>query len=132
MQIKFDPANPADIEAVQKILALLDHVPVEAINAAPEAPAPTAEPAAPAPAKRGRKPKAAAEPVVAEEVVEPVVAKPTAQASYTIDDVRAALQQYTAAHGVTGGIALLKSFHASRISELPAASYAEFIGQCQP
>jgi len=51
-------------------------------------------------------------------------------AASTIDDVRAALQAYTAKHGVPAGIDLLKGFGAARISELKDADYAAFVEQC--
>lgn len=50
---------------------------------------------------------------------------------YTIDDVRAALQAFTAKAGIDGGIQLLKNFGAQRISELKASDYAAFVGACQ-
>lgn len=51
-------------------------------------------------------------------------------AAATIDDVRAALQAYTAKHGVPAGIDLLKGFGAARISELKEADYAAFVEKC--
>lgn len=51
-------------------------------------------------------------------------------AASTIDDVRAALQAYTAKHGVPAGIDLLKGFGAARISELKDADYAAFVEKC--
>lgn len=59
--------------------------------------------------------------------VEPEPAK-----AYTIDDVRAALQAFTAEHGMADGIALLKNFGAARVSELKVGDYAAFIAGCQP
>lgn len=49
----------------------------------------------------------------------------------TLDDVRAALQGFTAAKGVPAGIELLKEFGAARISELKAEQFAAFIGKCE-
>jgi len=48
----------------------------------------------------------------------------------TLDDVRAALQRYTAANSMPQGIALLKNYGASRISELDIDQYALFIAEC--
>lgn len=48
----------------------------------------------------------------------------------TLDDVRGALQGYTAKHGVPAGIELLKKFDAGRISELNADQYAAFVEAC--
>lgn len=55
--------------------------------------------------------------------------EPPAKA-YTIDDVRAALQGFTAQHGMASGIDLLKNFGASRVSELKVGDYAAFIAGC--
>jgi hypothetical protein len=54
---------------------------------------------------------------------------PTAE-SFTIDDVRAALQRYTAANSMPQGIALLKNYGAGRISELREDQYSLFISEC--
>lgn len=51
-------------------------------------------------------------------------------ASRTIDDVRAALQRYTASHSMTEGIALLKGYGAGRISELSEEQYPLFVAEC--
>lgn len=50
---------------------------------------------------------------------------------FTIDDVRSALQAFTTKAGIDGGIQLLKTFGAQRISELKADQYAAFIAGCQ-
>lgn len=49
---------------------------------------------------------------------------------YTIDDVRGALQAFTAKAGIEGGIQLLRNFGAQRISELKASDYAAFVAGC--
>lgn len=49
---------------------------------------------------------------------------------YSLDEVRAALQQFTAAKGVPAGIELLKKFGAGRISELADTDYASFVAEC--
>jgi hypothetical protein len=49
---------------------------------------------------------------------------------YTLDDVRAALQAFTASKGMPEGIAVLKSFQAVRVSELKPEQYADFIKAC--
>lgn len=86
------------------------------------------EPAAPAPEKRTRKPKPAdPAPAPAPEggggPVEPTKAP-------TLDEVRAALQGYTARHSIEDGIELLKEFKAGRISELKADDYTAFVAKC--
>lgn len=115
--------------------------------------------AAPAPekAKRGRKPKAekidAPEdpkepPVVVtgqewiapgnvEETDAPAAVEETVSGAdvseakpLTLDEVRAALQQFTTANGIPAGIALLKEFNAGRISELDASNYSAFAARC--
>lgn len=48
----------------------------------------------------------------------------------TLDDVRTALQAFTADKGVPAGIELLKEFGAARISELKSEHYGAFIGKC--
>lgn len=55
------------------------------------------------------------------------VAAPT---TLTIDDVRTALQGFTAKNGVPVGITLLKEFGAQRISELKRDQFAAFIEKC--
>lgn len=154
ISLNFDTLNPADVKALNFILANLDGAlktqatPVAEAQPAP-APAPAAE--APAPAKRGRKAKeeAAAQvekpapdaggslaPSVPEagsnaEVSDAVpTAKAASDKELSIDDVRAALQQFTVAHGVPKGIELLKEYGASRISELGAEHYAAFVEAC--
>lgn len=51
-------------------------------------------------------------------------------ATFTLDEVRSALQQFTAAKGVPAGIELLKKFNAGRISELAEGDYASFVAEC--
>lgn len=80
--------------------------------------------AAPAPAPE------VAEAPKPEPVAAPVETAPSASAEATLDDVRAALQAFTAAKGVPAGIELLKEFGAARISELKAENFAAFIGKC--
>lgn len=53
---------------------------------------------------------------------------PTAEP--TIDDVRAALQRFTAANGMDKGIALLKNYGARLIGELSALDWMPFIERC--
>lgn len=115
-----------------------------------------AAPAAPEKPKRGRKPKSenhvvvktgeewigaakaveeleaevAEEAAAAEEPDVPVVQEAADPATFTIDEVRAALQQFTAAKGVPAGIELLKKFGAGRISELAEGDYASFVAEC--
>lgn len=55
----------------------------------------------------------------------------TAQAkTLTLDEVRAALQQFTASKGVPAGIELLKKYNAGRISELAEEHFAAFAAEC--
>ncbi len=51
-------------------------------------------------------------------------------ATYTLDDIRDALQTYTAAKGVPAGVELLKKYGAVRSSELAEQHYASFIKEC--
>lgn len=48
----------------------------------------------------------------------------------SLDEVRAALQTFTASKGVPAGIELLKKYGAGRISELEEANYAAFAADC--
>lgn len=156
MQITFDTANPQDLEILLTILpkfapahhhadaqpAVVNTGSTESAEYHPqstEVSAVSGADAAPAPVKkRGRmKPEVreeepAPEPVEAvEAVVEAEPVEPEPAKAYTIDDVRAALQSYTAKAGIDGGIQLLKNFGAQRISELKAGDYAAFVGACQ-
>lgn len=90
---------------------------MEAARAAETAPAP--EPAAETPA--GEEIEAAPDAAPA-----PTVAK-----TFTQDDVRNALQNYTKAKGLTAGIDLLNSYDVRRISELNPEFYAEVIAKCE-
>lgn len=86
------------------------------------------------PKKRGRKPK---EDVVTAEQAAAVdetacIEQPKAR-PITIDDLRAALQRFTAASGMPAGIELLKGFGCNRISELAEKGddvKAAFIAKC--
>lgn len=95
--------------------------------------------------KRGRKPKVDApepEPITSGDEWKVPETKPDPQRDanpqpegepvkqLTLDDVRGALQQFTAEKGVPAGVELLKKFNAGRISELAAADYAEFVKAC--
>lgn len=63
-------------------------------------------------------------------VAEPAPAVAPAAPAPTLDQVRAALQQFTAEKGVPAGVELLKKFNAGRISELAEADYAAFVAEC--
>lgn len=98
---------------------------------------PVADPAPAAPVKKTRAKKEAVEqvekPVDTESSANTAATEATAGTSakpLTLDEVRAALQQYTASKGVPAGIELLKKFGAGRISELDADNYASFVAEC--
>jgi hypothetical protein len=79
---------------------------------------------------RGRKPKET--PVAAEpekESAPNTASVETSTKEYTIDDVRTALQEYTSKHDFAKGVELVKSFNASRVSDIPADQYAAFIAK---
>lgn len=113
----------------------IDQVVVQAQEKAEPAPLQAQEEAAPKEAvKRTRRTKAEmaadagnAVPAAAEKAAP---ATDSATADLTIDDVRAALQRYTAVHGMPDGIALLKNYGAGRISELGLEQYPLFIAEC--
>ena len=160
MQITFDTTNAQDLKILSVLMDLAtsqsqmrEHVQPEVTNntgttatgvssLSPEGSGvsgPVAEQAPAAPVKRTRKPKEeAAAPVEKPEeptgsstksedadVSEPAPAKPL-----SLDEVRAALQQFTAKNGVPAGIDLLKTYGAGRISELNADQYADFVERC--
>ncbi|HEX3139921.1 MAG TPA: hypothetical protein VHQ87_07690, partial [Rhizobacter sp.] len=68
------------------------------------------------------------------EVASPAANTDPVQAQHlTIDDLRAALQRFTAAHGMPAGIELLKGFECARISELAEKGddvKAAFVAKC--
>lgn len=117
------PAAQADVPVVSAELP-------ESLRA--EAQAVAAANAEPVKRGRGRPRKAPTHAELASTVgpdVEPE-AEPEPAKPLTVDDVRAALQGFTAAKGVPAGLALLKTFGASRISELKAEDYAAFVKGC--
>lgn len=153
-QINLDTSNHADSVTLDALLSSIERI--KSFKAECEAPAPSqpspqppvetpaqtaseapSEPAtdveAATPAKRGRKPKNELKTDPEVEVQpepEPVVVAEPELRALSIDEVRAALQQYTAAKGVPAGIELLKKFSAGRISELAAEQYAAFVAEC--
>lgn len=92
----------------------------DALHLADASPAPET-----APKRRGRKPKAEAAPEPETDEADDAGENPP-----TVDDVRAALQDYTVAHGIPAGTALLKEFGAARISELNEGDYHAFVKRC--
>jgi hypothetical protein len=139
MQLHIDLTSAHECVIALRILNSL--MPATAAVAAPPAPQPVVEPVveAAAPAEpepevekpKARKPKAKEEAPVAE--TPPwVEAAPKAQ-PLTIDDLRAALQRFTAKEGMPAGIELLKGFGCNRISELaekPDAMKGDFVAAC--
>lgn len=160
MQITFDLTNAEHLRVVQRIVGALAapaaplglpvvtaelpesaSAAVAVLATANAKPDPVVIVAEDAPVKRGpgrpRKAKIAApEGTLAAAVdsareAEEVETPPAEPAKpLTVDDVRAALQGFTAAHGVPAGLALLKTFGASRISELKAEDYPAFVKGC--
>lgn len=151
-QINLDTSNHADSVTLDALLSSIERI--KSFKAECEAPAPSqpspqppvetpaqtaseapSEPAtdveAATPAKRGRKPKneLKTDPEVEVQPEPVVVAEPELRA-LSIDEVRAALQQYTAAKGVPAGIELLKEYGAGRISELSSSQYPLFVERC--
>lgn len=154
-QVNLDTSNHADSVTLDALLSSLERIksfkaeceapvpsqppapsqpPVETpAQTASEAPsAPSMEEAATTPAKRGRKPKnePKTEPEAVQSEPEPVVVAEPEVKALSIDEVRAALQQFTAAKGVPAGIDLLKEFGAGRISELSSGQYQVFVERC--
>ena len=148
MNITFDTNNPKDLEFLDRFLAVV--APTVAPAVAPyESPTLPCEgngvgeeaevDAAPATdKKRGRKPKEvvavervkeSASPVEPQSGTDAVVSAPHDK-PLTLDDVRAALQQYTAVKGIVEGMRLLRKYDAGRVSELSADKYSAFIAEC--
>lgn len=154
MQITFDTTNPQDLEILDALFSNLKlpvngkAQPAVAQNTGTTAtgftsPLPegsgvsgaVAEAAAPTPEKKTRAKKSVA---TAGEV--PTSSTPAADTAasaasstdkpLTLDEVRAALQAFTAAKGVPAGIELLKKYNAGRISELAEENFAAFVADC--
>lgn len=56
--------------------------------------------------------------------------EPSEPVTYTLDDIRNALQTYIAAKGLPAGVELLKKYGTIRSSELEEQHYASFIKEC--
>lgn len=85
---------------------------------------------------RGRPRKETAQESTAPAVEEQAPAEPAKESAQpiTIDDLRSALQVFTAKNGIEAGKALLEKHGAGRISEMaeqPEAAKAAFIKECQ-
>ena len=146
MQITFDTRNPQDLTILEQLFKNIELLkPEQAAQPAPEPasePQPVAKEEAVAEekpkrtrkAKEEAKPEPHPEPEVEPETesadVEVEVVATVDPATFTLDEVRAALQQFAADKGVPAGIELLKKFGAGRISELKEDDYASFIAEC--
>lgn len=85
---------------------------------------------------RGRPRKETAQESTAPAVEEQAPAEPATESAQpiTIDDLRAALQVFTAKNGIEAGMPLLAQYNARRISEMaeqPEDAKAAFIKECQ-
>jgi hypothetical protein len=150
MQITFDTTNPKDLEILNQVLALAlgeKAQPTVAQNGGTTgagldlSPAASGvdESAATAVAPVTEKKVKAKKSVPAAEPATPSAEPESASTSATVaseakslslDEVRAALQSFTASKGVPAGIELLKKYNAGRISELEEANYAAFAADC--
>lgn len=79
-----------------------------------------APPAASAPVKKRHSRSKPEEPVA-----------PPPEPPKTLDDIRAALQDYAGKHGIPASIDLLKKFNAARVSEVDESDYDHFIDLCE-
>lgn len=127
MQITFDPENSQDLALLDKLLPKginsqlsLDFGPVAESAVAELTPTPT-------PTASKTKIKKSV-PVDAPPQEDATTAEP---ASLTLDDVRAALTAFVVANGIPAGMALVKAFNGSRVSDLSADSYAAFVQACR-
>jgi hypothetical protein len=151
MQITFDTQNPKDLALLDIILSLSTGEKVQptvthnggttatGLTLSPEGSGVSgavAEAAAPAPVKekKAKKPVATAEEAPTSNTSVADTAASVASSTdkpLSLDEVRAALQQFTASNGVPAGIELLKKYNAARISELGEEHYGAFIADCQ-
>jgi hypothetical protein len=120
------PAVPVDLLA--GAMALND-IPAEVQEAAAPAKKPRARKNAEAPAEA----VADAAPAAVEPAQESTAEQfeQTSAPSYTVDDVRKALQAYSGRKGFPAATDLVKSFGATRITELKAEDYAAFIAKTE-
>lgn len=156
MQITFDTQNPQDLAILSKLMDMAtgNEILVPTGKAQPEVANNTGSTAtglnpspegsgvdegaalAVAPVTEKKKTRAKKEAVApvekpSEETAgAPAKDTPTIDKPLSLDEVRAALQTFTASHGVPAGIELLKEFNAGRISELDACLYSEFVERC--
>lgn len=155
MQITFDTENKRDLAILNKLMDMaiptaqpevasntgttgsgLSTLSADASGVSGEA---VQHAASPAPEKKGRAkksaPSAEAQPEsseasgAADTTATATTASPTDK-PLTLDEVRAALQAYTASKGVPAGIELLKKYGAGRISELAEGDFAAFVADC--
>jgi hypothetical protein len=138
-----DAMTVATGDAARELLAgaaALNDIPAEVQEAA--APAKRArksknaeaEQAQAAPAAVAPEQEATAEPkeeVIQLHTLETVDAEIVQDKSYTVDDVRKALQAYSGREGFPAATELVKSFGATRITELKAEDYAAFIAKTE-
>ena len=156
MQITFDPFNLADMNLISSLLSLsvpakeaqsevASNTDTTATGSTPSHPEgsgvtgavvageiPEAK-TAPAPVKTRAKKEAAVQVEKQAPTDAPTAdteSSSTTEAALSLDDVRAALQAFTASNGMPEGIAVLKSFQAVRVSELKPEQYADFIKAC--
>lgn len=157
MQITFDTTNPNDLKILTHLLqfsveekaqpqvatnsgttgsgsSLSDEASGVSESAAPAAaPAPVKEKKAKksAVAEQPKSEPASTEDAPTQEAAPEVRSGQEWAKAATLDDVRAALQTFTAANGVPAGIELLKKYGAARVSELAEANYAAFLADCK-
>jgi hypothetical protein len=148
MQITFDTNNARDLAILEAFIstAMNNVQPTVTQNGGTTATGSTLSPegsgvdesAAPAVAPVTEKKPRAKKPVATQEEAAPVEPTPSTSAPaqtadakpLSLDEVRAALQQFTASKGVPAGIELLKKYNAGRISELAEENFAAFAAEC--
>lgn len=128
VHLSFDPANPGDVEALQRITAGLTGSTAE-VSVAPAAPAPAKKAAAPKKADPEPEPAPAPEPVAEEVAVEvpetPAVDVPTEGA--TLEDATAAATELINNNQAAKVKAALDAVGASRVSTIDADKVGEFL-----
>jgi hypothetical protein len=146
MQITFDTNNARDLAILEAFISTaMSAKPTVADNGGTTATGSTLSPegsgvsgaeaqaASSAPATEKKEPKAKKSAPTKQAATEAAPSTSAASAdapALTLDEVRAALQQFTASKGVPAGIELLKKYNAGRISELAEENFAAFAAEC--
>ena len=122
MKIEFDPSNPQDVAMVQRLLG-------GSTQAAPAAAAPAPQAAAPAPAPTPAPAPAPAAPAPTTAPAPAPAPAPASGAPGAVDQTAfaAQVQKYAGAYGPKAAKAKFAEHGMTKISDVPAERYAEFM-----